>query len=88
MTRDVAHALMQPHSVSVPANIAEAFRRRSKPGKARCMNIAEGSLEESRYCLILAQDLGCGDATHRSVVAEVVSRLLGAYAAAILAPRS
>ena len=52
------------------------------------MNIAEGSLEECRYYLILAQDLGYGDTTHLSVVAEEVSRLLGAYAAAILAPRS
>jgi hypothetical protein len=36
----------------------------------------------------LAQDLGYGDTAHLSAVAEEVSRLLGAYAAAILAPRS
>jgi hypothetical protein len=52
------------------------------------MNIAEGSLEECRYYLILAQDLGYVETTHLSVVAEEVSRLLGAYAAAILAPDS
>jgi four helix bundle protein len=79
---------MRRAAVSVPANIAEGFRRRGKPDKARYMNIAEGSLEECRYYLILAQDLGYGDTTHLSVVAEEVSRLLGAYAAAILAPRS
>jgi len=45
-------------AVSVPANIAEGFRRRGKADKARYMNMAEGSLEESRYYLILAQDLG------------------------------
>jgi four helix bundle protein len=43
---------------SIPANIAEGFRRRGKPEKARYMNFAEGSLEESRYYLILAQNLG------------------------------
>src|SRR6185436_18213321 len=47
-------------AVSVPANIAEGFRKRGKPDKARFMNIAQGSLEECRYYLILAQDLGYG----------------------------
>jgi four helix bundle protein len=67
-------------------NIAEAegFRRRGKPDKARYMNIAEGSLEECRYYLILAQDLGYGDTTKLSSTAEEISRLLSAYAAAIL----
>ena len=36
-------------SYSVPANIAEGFRRPGKADKARFMNIAEGSLEECRY---------------------------------------
>jgi four helix bundle protein len=44
-------------AVSIPANIAEGFRRRGKAEKARYRNIAEGSVEESRYYLILAQDL-------------------------------
>jgi four helix bundle protein len=53
-------------AVSIPANIAEGFRRRGKPDKARFMNLAEGSLEECRYYLILAQDLGYGyRQTHR-----------------------
>jgi four helix bundle protein len=48
------------------------------------MNIAEGSLEESRYYLILAQDLGYGDTAQLVSALEEVSRLLSAYAAAIL----
>ena len=40
------------------ANIAEGFGKRGKADKARFMNIAEGSIEESRYYMILAQDLG------------------------------
>jgi four helix bundle protein len=71
-------------AVSIPANIAERFRRRGKPDKARFMNIAEGSLEECRYYLILAQDLGYGDSAPLATALEEVSRLLNAYAAAIL----
>jgi four helix bundle protein len=70
-------------AVSIPANIAEGFRRRGKAEKARYMNIAEGSVEESRYYLILAQDLGYGDTAQLARSLEEVSRLLSAYAAAI-----
>lgn len=75
---------MRRAAVSIPANIAEGFRRRGKTEKARFMNIAEGSLEESRYYLILAQDLGYGDTSKLASAAEEVSRLLSAYTAAIL----
>jgi four helix bundle protein len=75
---------MRRAAVSVPANIAEGFRRRGKVDKARFMNLAEGSLEECRYYLILAQDLGYGNTSNLASAAEEVSRLLGAYAAAIL----
>ena len=75
-------------SVSIPANIAEGFRRRGRADKVRYMNIAEGSLEEYRYYLILAQDLGYGDTAKLSSTAEEISRLLCAYSAGILAPDS
>lgn len=71
-------------AVSIPANIAEGFRRRGKADKARFMNMAEGSIEESRYYLILAKDLGYADTERLTTSLEEVSRLLGAYAAAIL----
>jgi hypothetical protein len=51
------------------------------------MNIAEGSLEECRYYL-LAQDLGQGDTRELRENLEEVSRLLRAYAQALLAPSS
>ena len=79
---------MRRASVSIPANIAEGFRRRGKADKARFMNIAEGSVEECRYFLIFAQGLGYGDTQKLSATLEEVSRLLGAYAAAILASDS
>jgi four helix bundle protein len=48
------------------------------------MNMAEGSVEESRYYLILAQDLGYGHNRRTDVALEEVSRLLNAYSSAIL----
>ena len=48
---------MRRASVSVPANIAEGFIKRSFNDKANFYNIAQGSLEELRYYLILAVDL-------------------------------
>lgn len=75
-------------AVSIPANIAEGFRRRGKADKARFMNMAEGSIEECRYYLILAKDLGYADTQRLTTSLEEVSRLLGAYAAAILSSAS
>lgn len=75
---------MRRAAVSVPANIAEGFRRRSRTEKARFLNMAQSSLEETRYFLILAGDLGYGDTAQLMTAIEEVSRLLNAYAAAIL----
>ena len=76
---------MQRASVSVAANIAEGFKRRGKPDKARLLNIAQGSLEESRYYLILAEDLGYGNTEEQMIVLEETSRFLEAYIQRILA---
>ena len=43
---------MRRAAVSIPANIAEGFRRRGRPDKVRFMNTAQGSLEKSRYYLV------------------------------------
>ena len=48
---------MRRAAVSVPANIAEGFVKRGRADKLRFYNIAQGSLEEVRYYLILAEDL-------------------------------
>ena len=44
-------------AVSITANIAEGFKKRGKADKLRFFNIAQDSLEECRYYLILARDL-------------------------------
>ena len=79
---------MRRAAVSIPANIAEGFRRRGKADKARFMNVVEGSVEESRYFLILAQDLGYGNAGPITALLEELSKLLNAYASAILSSDS
>lgn len=71
-------------AMSVPANIAEGVKKRGLRDKARCLNIARGSLEESRYFLILARDLGYADVTEAAHQLEEVSRLLEAYNSRIL----
>jgi len=71
-------------AVSIPANIAEGFRKRGRPDKVRFMNIAQGSIEESRYYLILARDLGYCDPAVAFDHLERTSRLLDAYIKAIL----
>ncbi|HEV2351622.1 MAG TPA: four helix bundle protein [Terriglobia bacterium] len=48
---------MQRAAVSIPANIAEGFKRRSGPDKIHFYNMAQGSLEELRYYFILCRDL-------------------------------
>ena len=70
--------------VSIPANIAEGFKKRGKSDKARYMNIAQGSLEESRYYLILSKDLGYAETSKLFPLIEEMSKLLEAYYSSIL----
>jgi four helix bundle protein len=79
---------MRRAAVSIPANIAEGFRKRGKADKARFMNTAQDSLEESRYYLILTQDLRYGSTSELMHCLEEVSRLLHSYTESILASDS
>jgi len=74
-------------AVSIPANIAEGFKKRGKADKARLLNIAQGSLEECRYYLILVNELNYGDMKSLQAQIEEVSKLLEAYTVAILNSR-
>jgi len=71
-------------AVSIPANIAEGFRRRGASDKARFFNIAQASLEECRYYLILARDLEYADTQEAYSLIQEVSKLLDAYSKNIL----
>ena len=74
-------------AVSVPANFAEGFRKSGRADKIRFYNIAQGSLEECRYYLILARDLRYGDPRELLAGAEEISRMLTSYIRAIAAAR-
>ena len=45
-------------AISIPANIAEGYKKLSKQDKLRFFNIAQGSLEECRCYNLLSRDLG------------------------------
>jgi four helix bundle protein len=68
---------MRRAAVSIPANIAEGFKRRGIRDKIRFYNTSEGSLEELKYFFILTEDL-CYVASNEDLMAQsrTVGRLL------------
>jgi len=78
-------AQMRSAAVSVPANIAEAFGRSTRPDKARMLNIAQGSLDELRYYIVLSRDLGYSTDAGLAEAAEEVGRMLDAYRRKVVA---
>jgi four helix bundle protein len=74
---------MRRAAVSIPANIAEGFKKRGLRDKVRVLNIGQGSLEESLYYLILSQDLHYADTLAFRPRLEEVSKMLEGYIQAI-----
>jgi len=66
-------------AVSIPANIAEGFKKSGKADKVRYLNIAQGSLEECRYFLILIHDLHYTDTKDISNRLDDVSKMIDSY---------
>ena len=66
-------------AISVPANFAEGFKKFGLSDKLRYYNIAQGSLEECRYYLILSRDLDYGENTELLKDLETISRLIESY---------
>jgi four helix bundle protein len=74
-------------AVSVAANIAEGYRKKGIADKLRLMNIAQGSLEECRYYIILSSDLNYINEEIKIELTDLiveVSRLLNGYCKGIL----
>lgn len=72
--------------ISIPANIAEGYKRMGRADKARFYNIAQASLEECRYYLRLSKDLNYlpeNEYKQSKLLLEEVSRLLNSYAAKV-----
>lgn len=71
-------------AVSVPANITEGFKRKGKADKARFFNIAQASLEEVRYFLILTKDLNYAETNAIQERSSEISKMLTRYIKSIL----
>ena len=68
---------MRRAAVSIPANIAEGFKRRGVQDKLRFYNTSESSLEELKYYFILSKDLDYIPANQNLIShTETVGRLL------------
>ena len=70
-------------AVSVAANIVEGFSKKGKADKLRFFNIAEGSLEETNYFLLLIKDLGYSETDDMRQKVKEVGRMLKGYIGAI-----
>jgi four helix bundle protein len=66
-------------AISIAANIAEGYKKKGKADKARLMNIAQGSIEECQYHLILAKDLGYGETSFLTNLLDEISKMLQSY---------
>jgi len=68
---------MRRAAVSIAANIAEGFAKKGKRDKANFYNIAQGSLEETKYYLLLSKDLGyVKNIERQQVLADEVGKML------------
>ena len=73
-------------AASVPTNIAEGSKRRTPPDYSRFLNLAEGSLAETEYLILLCRDLGyVSGAVAEPLLAEAseISRMLCALRARV-----
>jgi four helix bundle protein len=66
-------------AISIAANIAEGYAKKGKADKLRFFNIAQGSLEECKYYLVLTKDLEFKYEPTLDELLEEVSRLLNSY---------
>lgn len=74
-------------AVSIAANIVEGYAKKGKADKLRYFNIAQGSLEECRYYLVLVKDLKLNYDNKLEDLLEEVSRLLNSYSRSVNASR-
>lgn len=73
---------MRRATVSIPANIAEGFRKKTLANKLNYLSHSEGSLEEVKYYLILAKDLTyitTDEYEELTNQCEEISKLIGGY---------
>ena len=77
----------QRAAVSIPANIAEGYKKLGRNDKLRFFNIAQGSLSECENYILLSYDLKyINDEEFKKlkVLAEETEKVLNSYCKAIL----
>ncbi|MCU0641206.1 MAG: four helix bundle protein [Candidatus Margulisbacteria bacterium] len=75
-------------AASTATNIVEGYKRASVKENLRFLNTADGSLEETKYHLLLSRDLGyIGDDDFKNfeLLCDEVGRLLCGYQKALIA---
>jgi four helix bundle protein len=68
--------------VSIAANIAEGYKKKTTASKLNFLNISEGSLEEVKYYILLSKDLeyiNTNKANELDNLADEVGRLINGY---------
>ena len=77
---------MRRAAYSIPSNIAEGFAKRGVRDKLNFYNIAQGSLQELKYFVILSSDLGYQDSREGLLQSVTeVGKLLSGYISKIKA---
>ena len=66
-------------AVSIPANISEGFVKKGKADKLRFYNIAQGSIQECKYYLILSKDLDYTKDNNLIDLLDEVAKILQSY---------
>jgi four helix bundle protein len=63
----------------VPENIADGFKRKGKAYNSRIVKMSQRSIEEVRYCLILANDPGHSETEKPMIDLDEISRIRNTY---------
>ena len=66
-------------AVSIAANISEGFVKKGKADKLRFHNIAQGSIQECKYYLILSKDLNYTKDNNLIDLLDEVAKILQSY---------
>lgn len=78
---------MRRAAVSVSANIAEGFKRRGQRDKVNFYNIAQSSLSELEYYIILIKDLRYTNENNKLILSiEEIGKMLNGLISVISAP--
>ncbi len=65
--------------IEVPSNIAKAYKLAGKNQKLEYFNLAEASLAQTRYLLILADDLGYAKTSKLLIKTEEINEMLSEH---------